>query len=174
MLYTVSHQQRLLGMCRLQCAQAVARSYQALQPQAEVLDQLRIMHSFINSFDADAYVKEQRPVKQLRQDIMLLRRVPSQALLQHSLTHIYLYNNKSQTHSCVMPANLHQFMQMWFVSNGVLLVWGAGAAVIEPGSTGKLYADTVLHDIALGRHTVMRPAEQLTAWQHPLSSDSSW
>ena len=67
----------MLGVCRLQCAQAVARSYQALQPQAEALDQLRIIHSFINSFDTDAYVKQERPVKQLRQDIILLRRVPA-------------------------------------------------------------------------------------------------
>ena len=82
-------------MCRLQCAQAVARSYQALQPQAEALDQLRIVHSFINSFDADAYVKEQRPVKQLRQDIMLLRKVSAQAVLQQLLTQRYI--DKSQT-----------------------------------------------------------------------------
>lgn len=55
----------------------MARSYQAVQPHAEALDQLRIVHTFINSFDADAYVKAPRPVKQLRQDIMLLRHVPA-------------------------------------------------------------------------------------------------
>ncbi|KAL3139691.1 hypothetical protein ABBQ38_004002 [Trebouxia sp. C0009 RCD-2024] len=70
-----------LNACRLQCAQAVARSYQALQPHAETLDQLRIVHSFITSFDADAYVKQPRLVKQLRQDIMLLRHVPTDTLL---------------------------------------------------------------------------------------------
>ena len=64
------------GLCRLQCAQAVARSYQALQPHAENLDQLRIVHSFTTSFDADAYVKKPRAVKQLRQDVMLLRHGP--------------------------------------------------------------------------------------------------
>lgn len=78
-------------MCRLQCAQAVARSYQALQPHAEALDQLHIVHSFLNSFDADAYVKEQRSVKQLRQDIMLLRPVPTQTILQ-DVSSLYLCN----------------------------------------------------------------------------------
>lgn len=76
-------------MCRLQCAQAVARSYQALQPNAEALDQLHIVHSFLNSFDADAYVKEQRSVTQLRRDIQLLRPVSTQTILQ-DVSSIYL------------------------------------------------------------------------------------
>ena len=59
--------------CRLQCAQAVARSYQGLQPHAEALGQLQVIHTFATGFDADTYVQTQRSVKQLRQDIMLLR-----------------------------------------------------------------------------------------------------
>lgn len=83
-------------MCRLQCAQAVARSYQALQPHAGALDQLHIVHSFLNSFDADAYVREQRSVKQLRQDIMLLRPVTTQTILQDVST-LYLCNTTTST-----------------------------------------------------------------------------
>lgn len=59
--------------CRLQCAQAVARSYQGLQSQAEALGQLQVIYAFATSFDADAYMQTSRCVKQLRQDIMLLR-----------------------------------------------------------------------------------------------------
>ena len=62
-----------LCACRLQCAQAVARSYQGLQSQAEGLGQLQVIHAFATSFDADAYMQTPRSVKQLRQDIMLLR-----------------------------------------------------------------------------------------------------
>lgn len=62
-----------VSVCRLQIAQAVARSYQGLQPHAEALDQLRIIHTFAARFDADTYIQTQHSVKQLRQDIMQLR-----------------------------------------------------------------------------------------------------
>ncbi|KAL0028497.1 hypothetical protein WJX77_010302 [Trebouxia sp. C0004] len=67
-----------INSCRLQCAQAVARSYQGLQSRAEALGQLQVIHAFATSFDADAYMQKSRSVKQLRQDIMLLRQWSSE------------------------------------------------------------------------------------------------
>ncbi|DBA67338.1 TPA: hypothetical protein ACH3X2_001634 [Trebouxia sp. C0005] len=67
-----------INSCRLQCAQAVARSYQGLQSQAEGLGQLQVIHAFATSFNADAYMQTPRSVKQLRQDIMLLRQWSSE------------------------------------------------------------------------------------------------
>ena len=60
----------------------MARSYQGLQPHAEALGQLQVIHTFATGFDADTYIQTQRSVKQLRQDIMLLRQDSSLLLMR--------------------------------------------------------------------------------------------
>ena len=58
---------------RLQCNQAIAKSYQQLQSHASTLEQLHMVYNFGKQFEAEAYTQQQRTVKQLRQDIVLLR-----------------------------------------------------------------------------------------------------
>lgn len=173
-------------MCRLQCAQAVARSYQALQPQAEALDQLRIVHSFINSFDADAYVKEQRPVKQLRQDIMLLRKVSARVCTSCSaaVSDPTIYVQKPNITTTTLNFNLCYACPALPVESHadvtcVRLSLTGIAAVIESSSTACMRMQCCMTSTLAGRLscTLLRcshASEQTTAWEHPLSSNSSW
>ena len=79
----------------------MARSYQGLQPHAEALGQLQVIHTFATGFDADTYIQTQRSVKQLRQDIMLLRQDSSLLLMnlkdwRFSLAlHFSVFENRS-------------------------------------------------------------------------------
>ena len=57
----------------MQCNQSIAKSYQQLQSHASTLEQLQMVYNFSKQFAPEVYTQRERTVKQLRQDMVLLR-----------------------------------------------------------------------------------------------------